>query len=199
MATANQHPGQQRHHPARGCARIQRGRLGRGDRRQSENRLSFYRRRSRAGLAQGGDVKIINVASVLSFQRSIRVASYAASKSVLAGLARLLACEWAGKGINVNAIAPGYFATRNTAILVRIPASHCEDPDELHGAAVFLASKAADYVHRVTLPVDGGWLARRAGSILAMQFDHVAVSHRMIGSNLLTVESRMTPNTRESQ
>ena len=115
--------------------------------------------------------KIINIASLLSFQGGIRIPSYTASKSGLAGLTRLLACEWAAKGINVNAIAPGYFATNNTealrndpdrneAILSRIPAGHWGRPEDLGGAAVFLASEAADYIHGTVLPVDGGWLAR---------------------------------------
>jgi 2-dehydro-3-deoxy-D-gluconate 5-dehydrogenase len=115
--------------------------------------------------------KIINIASLLSFQGGIRIPSYTASKSGLAGLTRLLACEWAGKGINVNAIAPGYFSTNNTdalrndpdrsaAILARIPAGHWGRPEEIGGAAVFLASAASDYVHGTVLPVDGGWLAR---------------------------------------
>jgi 2-deoxy-D-gluconate 3-dehydrogenase len=118
-----------------------------------------------------GAGKIINIASLLSFQGGIRVPSYTASKSGVAGLTRLLACEWAGRGINVNAIAPGYFETNNTealradpdrnaAILGRIPAGHWGRPNELGGAAVFLASDAASYVHGVVLPVDGGWLAR---------------------------------------
>ena len=118
-----------------------------------------------------GGGKIINIASMLSFQGGIRVPSYTASKSGIAGLTRLLANEWAGQGINVNAIAPGYFATNNTAalqadtrrnaeILARIPAGHWGDPRELGGAAVFLASSAANYVHGIILPVDGGWLAR---------------------------------------
>jgi 2-deoxy-D-gluconate 3-dehydrogenase len=115
--------------------------------------------------------KIINIASLLSFQGGIRVASYTASKSGLLGLTRLLANEWAAKGINVNAIAPGYFETNNTealrqdesrqrAILERIPAGRWGVPGDLAGAAVFLASKASDYVHGAVLPVDGGWLAR---------------------------------------
>ena len=115
--------------------------------------------------------KVINVASLLSFQGGIRVASYTASKSGLAGLTRLLANEWAARRINVNAIAPGYFETNNTEalradpdrsrqILERIPAGRWGRPDDLGGAAVFLASPASDYVHGVVLPVDGGWLAR---------------------------------------
>ena len=118
-----------------------------------------------------GSGKIINIASLLSFQGGIRVASYTASKSGLAGLTKLLANEWAGKGINVNAIAPGYVATNNTealrndperykAILDRIPAGRWAQPSDIAGAAVFLASPAANYVHGITLPVDGGWLAR---------------------------------------
>ncbi len=115
--------------------------------------------------------KIINVCSMLSFQGGIRVPSYTASKSGLAGLTKLLACEWAAKGINVNGIAPGYFATNNTEalradetrnrdILARIPAGRWGDPSDLSGAAVFLASDAAAYVHGTVLAVDGGWLAR---------------------------------------
>ena len=115
--------------------------------------------------------KIINIASMLSFQGGIRVPSYTASKSGLAGLTKLLACEWAAKGINVNAIAPGYFATSNTAalqadetrnrdILARIPAGRWGQPSDLAGAAVFLASAASDYMHGTVVPVDGGWLAR---------------------------------------
>ena len=122
-------------------------------------------------LADGGGGKIINIASLLSFQGGIRVASYTASKSGLAGLTRLLACEWAGRGINVNAIAPGYFVSNNTQalredsrrsadILGRIPAGRWGEPSDLGGAAVFLASRASDYVNGITLPVDGGWLAR---------------------------------------
>jgi 2-deoxy-D-gluconate 3-dehydrogenase len=122
-------------------------------------------------IAEGKRGKIVNIASLLSFQGGIRIPSYTASKSGLAGLTRLLACEWAGKGINVNAIAPGYFSTnntealrndpdRNSAILGRIPAGHWGEPEELGGAAVFLASAASDYVHGIVLPVDGGWLAR---------------------------------------
>ncbi|RUM27273.1 2-dehydro-3-deoxy-D-gluconate 5-dehydrogenase KduD [Rhizobium vallis] len=122
-------------------------------------------------MVEKGRGKIINIASLLSFQGGIRIPSYTASKSGLAGLTKLLACEWANKGVNVNAIAPGYFVTNNTtalredpdrnaAILARIPAGRWGTPDELGGAAVFLASSASDYVHGTVLPVDGGWLAR---------------------------------------
>ncbi|MGA8203704.1 MAG: 2-dehydro-3-deoxy-D-gluconate 5-dehydrogenase KduD [Woeseiaceae bacterium] len=115
--------------------------------------------------------KIINVASLLSLQGGICVASYTASKSGLAGLTRLLANEWAAQGINVNAIVPGYFATNNTKalredetrnrqILERIPAGRWGDPEDLGGAAVYLASRASDYVNGALIPVDGGWLAR---------------------------------------
>ena len=122
-------------------------------------------------LERGRRGKIINIASMLSFQGGVRVASYTASKSGLAGLTKLLANEWAARGINVNAIAPGYFVTNNTAglradaarsaeILARIPAGRWGEPQDLAGAAVFLASGASDYVHGAILPVDGGWLAR---------------------------------------
>jgi 2-deoxy-D-gluconate 3-dehydrogenase len=122
-------------------------------------------------MIEKGRGKIINIASLLSFQGGIRIPSYTASKSGLAGVTRLLACEWAAKGVNVNAIAPGYFVTNNTtalredldrstAILARIPAGRWGVPAELGGAAVFLASSASDYVHGTVLPVDGGWLAR---------------------------------------
>ncbi len=115
--------------------------------------------------------KIINVASMLSFQGGIRVPSYTASKSAVMGLTRALANEWAKYNINVNAIAPGYMATNNTkalredkarskAILGRIPAGRWGLPEDVAGAAVFLASKAADYINGYTLAVDGGWLAR---------------------------------------
>jgi len=126
---------------------------------------------ARTMLSDGRGGKIINIASLLSFQGGIRIPSYTASKSGLAGLTRLLACEWAAKGINVNAIAPGYFVTNNTEalrsdwkrsseILGRIPAGRWGEPADLGGAAVFLASAAADYIHGIVLPVDGGWLAR---------------------------------------
>jgi 2-deoxy-D-gluconate 3-dehydrogenase len=125
----------------------------------------------RAVFARGARGRIINIASMLSFQGGVRVASYTASKSGVLGLTRLLACEWGARGINVNAIAPGYIATANTralrehaarnqAILDRIPAGRWGDPSDLGGAAVFLASDAASYVHGAVLPVDGGWLAR---------------------------------------
>ena len=126
---------------------------------------------ARQFLAQGGGGKIVNVASLLSFQGGIRVPSYTAAKSGVAGLTRLLANEWAAKGINVNAIAPGYMATANTAplradaarsaeILARIPAGRWGLPDDLAGAVVFLCSSASDYVHGAVIAVDGGWLAR---------------------------------------
>ncbi len=118
-------------------------------------------------IAQGRG-KIINIAS---FQGGIRVPSYTASKSGLAGITRLLACEWASKGVNVNAIAPGYMMTDNTEalradakrngeILARIPAGRWGEPSDLGGAAVFLASAASDYINGAIIPVDGGWLAR---------------------------------------
>ncbi|HZW15766.1 MAG TPA: 2-dehydro-3-deoxy-D-gluconate 5-dehydrogenase KduD [Brevundimonas sp.] len=126
---------------------------------------------ARTWIDAGRGGKIINICSMLSFQGGIRVPSYTASKSGLAGLTRLLACEWAGRGVNVNGIAPGYFATNNTEalradesrnrdILARIPAGRWGDPADLKGAAVFLASDAAAYVHGTVLAVDGGWLAR---------------------------------------
>jgi 2-deoxy-D-gluconate 3-dehydrogenase len=126
---------------------------------------------ARRFLAQGGGGKIVNVASMLSFQGGVRVPSYTASKSGVLGLTRLLANEWAAKGINVNAIAPGYMATANTAplradaarsaeILARIPAGRWGQPEDLAGAVVFLCSSASDYVHGSVIAVDGGWLAR---------------------------------------
>lgn len=118
-----------------------------------------------------GQGKIINIASMLSFQGGIRVPSYTASKSAVAGLTKALANEWASKGINVNAIAPGYIETNNTTalqadetrnrqILERIPAGRWGRASDIGGAAVFLASGAADYVNGHVLAVDGGWLAR---------------------------------------
>ncbi|THB62743.1 MAG: 2-dehydro-3-deoxy-D-gluconate 5-dehydrogenase KduD [Desulfovibrio sp.] len=122
-------------------------------------------------VAQGKGGKIINIASMLSYQGGIRVPSYTASKSGVLGLTRLLACEWAGKNINVNGIAPGYMSTANTKalredpvrnqqILDRIPAGHWGEPESLQGAVVFLASEASSYLHGCTIPVDGGWLVR---------------------------------------
>lgn len=122
-------------------------------------------------IARGGKGKVINIASMLSFQGGIRVPSYTCSKSAVQGLTRLMANELAAKGINTNAIAPGYMATDNTAplradekrsaaILDRIPAGRWGTPDDLKGAVVFLASPASDYVNGYTLAVDGGWLAR---------------------------------------
>jgi 2-deoxy-D-gluconate 3-dehydrogenase len=126
---------------------------------------------ARRMLKDGKGGKIINIASLLSFQGGIRVPSYTASKSGLAGLTRLLANEWASKGINVNAIAPGYIETNNTEalrqdqkrsteILSRIPAGRWGQPEDIGGTAVFLSSQAANYIHGVILPVDGGWLGR---------------------------------------
>ena len=126
---------------------------------------------AREMIKSGHGGKIINIASMLSFQGGIRVPSYTASKSGVAGLTKILANEWAKHGINVNAIAPGYFATNNTAalqadetrnaeILGRIPSGRWGDPSDIGGAVVFLASHASDYVQGITLPVDGGWLAR---------------------------------------
>lgn len=126
---------------------------------------------AKAAVEAGRSARIVNIASLLSFQGGIRVASYTASKSGLAGLTKLLACEWAQKGINVNAIAPGYIESNNTqalradpdrdrAILARIPAARWGKPSDIGGAAVFLASDAAAYMHGAIIPVDGGWLAR---------------------------------------
>ena len=126
---------------------------------------------ARHAVAKKQPGKIINIASMLTFQGGIRVPSYTASKSGVGGLTKALANEWAKHGINVNAIAPGYFATNNTAalqadeqrnkeILGRIPAGRWGHPDDMGGAVVFLASAASDYVQGITLPVDGGWLSR---------------------------------------
>ena len=115
--------------------------------------------------------KIINIASLLSFQGGIIVPSYAAAKSAVAGLTKALANEWASLGINVNAIAPGYMATEMTealqksaerapAILARIPAGRWGTPEDMKGLAVFLASDAAEYVQGQVIAVDGGWLGR---------------------------------------
>ncbi|WP_165311209.1 2-dehydro-3-deoxy-D-gluconate 5-dehydrogenase KduD [Vibrio ziniensis] len=122
-------------------------------------------------MAQGNGGKIINIASMLSYQGGIRVPSYTASKSGVMGITRLMANEWAKHNINVNAIAPGYMATNNTAalradadrnqaILERIPADRWGTPEDLAGPCVFLASKASDYINGYTIAVDGGWLAR---------------------------------------
>ena len=121
--------------------------------------------------APAGRASIVNIASVLTFQGGIRVASYTASKHGVLGITRLLACEWAAKGINVNAIAPGYIVTNNTealrddpdrsaAILGRIPAGRWGEPADIGDAAVFLLAPASDYMHGAVVPVDGGWLAR---------------------------------------
>jgi 2-deoxy-D-gluconate 3-dehydrogenase len=126
---------------------------------------------ARQFIKQGTRGKIINIASMLSFQGGIRVPSYTASKSGVRGITRLMANEWAKHEINVNAIAPGWFATNNTAplradpvrskeILSRIPEGRWGTPADLKGVAVFLASNASNYVNGYTIAVDGGWLAR---------------------------------------
>lgn len=126
---------------------------------------------ARHAIAAGQGAKIINIASMLSFQGGVFVPSYAAAKSAIAGMTRALANEWAALRINVNAIAPGYFSTEVTAgiradparaekLLERIPAGRWGEPSDLQGVAVFLASPAADYLHGAIIPVDGGWLAR---------------------------------------
>jgi len=133
--------------------------------------LFFLSQAAARVMVQQGGGKIISIASMLSFQGGILVPSYTAAKSGVAGLTRALANEWAAKGINVNAIAPGYMATDNTAplradpqrsqaILSRIPVGRWGQPAELKGVAVFLASAASDYMHGAIVPVDGGWLAR---------------------------------------
>ncbi len=126
---------------------------------------------ARQFIRQGHGGRIINIASMLSYQGGIRVPSYTASKSAIMGLTRLMANEWAKHNINVNAIAPGYMATNNTEplrndesrsqeILGRIPAERWGTPEDMKGPVVFLASAAADYVNGYTIAVDGGWLAR---------------------------------------
>lgn len=131
----------------------------------------FSQAAARQFIAQKSGGKIISIASMLSFQGGIRIPSYTASKSAVAGLTRLMACEWAKYGINANAIAPGYMATNNTAplradaqrseaILDRIPAGRWGTPEDVQGAAVFLASDASDYINGYIVAVDGGWLAR---------------------------------------
>ena len=123
------------------------------------------------GMIQRGSGKIINIASLLSFSGGIRAAAYAASKGGVAQLTKALANEWASKGVNVNAIAPGYIKTdmasallndpvRAAELMNRIPAGQFGTPDDIAGAAVFLASEAASYIHGHILTVDGGWMAR---------------------------------------
>lgn len=137
------------------------------------NQTAVWRLSRAAGarMLQRGHGKIINVASLLAFQGGIRVPSYTASKHAVAGLTKALANEWAARGVNVNALAPGYIATDNTAalradpdrsraILDRIPAGRWGRPEDLAQPAVFLASPASDYVNGHVLVVDGGWLAR---------------------------------------
>jgi 2-deoxy-D-gluconate 3-dehydrogenase len=133
--------------------------------------LFFLSQAAARVMDQQGGGKIINIASMLSFQGGILIPPYTAAKSGVAGLTRALANEWAAKGINVNAIAPGYMATdntaplradpvRNPAILARIPAGDWGEPADLKGTVVFLASEASNYMHAAIVPVDGGWLAR---------------------------------------
>ena len=137
------------------------------------NLSSVFRLAQAAGryMIGQGSGKIVNIASLLSFQGGVTVPAYTASKSGVAGLTRALANEWAKHNVNVNAIAPGYIATNNTAalqadetrnrqILERIPASRWGTPEDLAGAAVFLSSAASDYLHGHILTVDGGWMAR---------------------------------------
>jgi 2-deoxy-D-gluconate 3-dehydrogenase len=137
------------------------------------NLSSVFRLSQLAGrqMLQAGGGKIVNIASLLSFQGGINVVAYAASKGGVAQMTKALANEWARRGINVNAIAPGYMRTDNTAalqqdevrsrqILERIPASRWGDPQDLAGAAVFLSSNASDYVNGHVLVVDGGWMGR---------------------------------------
>jgi 2-deoxy-D-gluconate 3-dehydrogenase len=134
------------------------------------NQFAFTQVLARPMLARGSG-KVIFTASMLSFQGGVNVPGYAAAKSGIAGLTRALANEWAPRGVNVNAIAPGYIATDNTsalrsdaerseAILGRIPAGRWGLAEDLGGAAVFLASSASDYVDGAIIPIDGGWLAR---------------------------------------
>jgi 2-deoxy-D-gluconate 3-dehydrogenase len=137
------------------------------------NLSSVFRLAQAAGahMLERGRGKIVNIASLLSFQGGVFVAAYAASKGGVAQLTKALANEWASKGVNVNAIAPGYVRTENTAplrsdptrnrqILERIPAGRWGEPADIAGAAVFLASRASDYVHGHVLVVDGGWMGR---------------------------------------
>ena len=126
---------------------------------------------AKAAIARGAEGRIVNIASLLSFQGGIRVPAYTASKHGVAGLTKIFANEWAAKGINVNAVAPGYIATNNTealrndvarnqAILDRIPAGRWGDAEDIAGAVTFLCTPAAKYVTGAVLNVDGGWLAR---------------------------------------
>jgi 2-deoxy-D-gluconate 3-dehydrogenase len=135
------------------------------------SRAAARRFKEQGADARGVRGKIINTGSVLSFQGGILVAAYAAAKHGVVGLTRALANEWASEGINVNAIAPGYYETelteairadpaRSSALLARVPAGRFGKPDDLKGVVVFLASAASDYVHGETIAVDGGWLAR---------------------------------------
>ncbi|HBH63965.1 2-dehydro-3-deoxy-D-gluconate 5-dehydrogenase KduD [Erwinia persicina] len=137
----------------------------------SKTLFFLSQRVARRFIQQGHGGKIINIASMLSYQGGIRVPSYTASKTAVLGLTRLMANEWAAHGINVNAIAPGYMATNNTEqlrddeernqqILARIPAGRWGQGSDMMGPVVFLASSASDYVNGFTLAVDGGWLAR---------------------------------------
>ncbi|TDK25353.1 SDR family oxidoreductase [Arthrobacter crusticola] len=124
-----------------------------------------------APMLERGEGKIVNLASMLTFQGGFRVPAYAASKGAVGQLTKALSNEWAGRGVNVNAVAPGYFATdmnealladgnRSAQILERIPAGRWGKPDDLTGGVVFLSSRAADYIHGTILPIDGGWLGR---------------------------------------
>ncbi len=135
------------------------------------NALFFLSQAAGRVMVEQGSGKIINIASMLSFQGGILVPAYTAAKSAVAGLTKALANEWASVGVNVNAIAPGYMATdntaalradekRNAAILERIPAGRWGTPEDLGGVTVFLASAASDYLNGTVVPVDGGWLAR---------------------------------------
>lgn len=147
--------------------------LGEWDTTLNVNLTSVFELCQLAGQAMlaRGRGKIITIASMLSFSGGITVPAYAVSKGGVAQLTKALANEWAGRGVNVNAIAPGYFDTplaagvkndpiRYRQVLDRLPAGRWGDPTDLKGAVVFLASRASDYVHGIVLPVDGGWLAR---------------------------------------
>lgn len=137
----------------------------------NQKALFFLSQAAAQVMSKQGGGKIINIASMLSYQGGILVPSYTASKSAVMGLTRALANEWAAKNINVNAIAPGYMTTdntaalrtdekRNAAILDRIPVGRWGDPSDLQGIAVFMASDASNYMHGAIVPIDGGWLAR---------------------------------------